>query len=254
MLHSVKRSAVVERKAVNAGGGTGRSRERISMSIYARYVLPRIVEYFVSRPVAERRRHMLLEEVSGRVLEIGCGTGLNIPWYTKQVSRLTLTDPNSGMLLHALRRMRVSSLPAAVCISTAENLPFRDGTFDCVVTSWTLCSIAGVDRALEEVSRVLAPSGTFHFLDHGLSPDNGVRLLQKILKPFFLLFGGGCRPDRDITSLLESHGFVIRRLETLYLEGMPRVAGYMYAGVAEKRGSRPPDCNAGCPARRDDGP
>jgi ubiquinone/menaquinone biosynthesis C-methylase UbiE len=210
------------------------------MGIYARYLLPRIIDHFMSNPAVERRRKMLLEEVSGHVLEIGCGTGLNIPWYTSRVSSLTLTDHNSGMLSDALDRIRVSPLRITVCRSSAESLPFADGTFDSVVSTWTLCSIGDVNRGLDEVSRVLRPSGTFHFLDHGLSPDPGVRLLQKILKPLFLLFGGGCRPDRDIKSLLVSHEFVIRSLETLYLEGMSRTAGYLYTGVAEKTGSSEP--------------
>jgi ubiquinone/menaquinone biosynthesis C-methylase UbiE len=152
------------------------------------------------------------------------------------VSSLTLTDPNSGMLSGVLDRIRVSPLRITVCRSSAENLPFRDGIFDCVVSTWTLCSIGDVHRGLDEVFRVLRPSGTFHFLDHGLSPDPGVRILQKLLKPLFLLFGGGCHPDRDIKLLLESHGFVMSRLETLYLEGMPRTAGYLYTGVAGKPG------------------
>jgi ubiquinone/menaquinone biosynthesis C-methylase UbiE len=214
------------------------------MGIYERHILPRIVEHFMSNPAVERRRKMLLDEVSGHVLEIGCGTGLNIPWYTSRVSSLTLTDPNSGMLSDALDRIRISPLRITVCRSSAESLPFVAGTFDSVVSTWTLCSIGDVNRGLDEVFRVLRPSGTFHFLDHGLSPDPGVRLLQKILKPLFLLFGGGCRPDRDIKSLLESHEFVIRSLETLYLEGMSRTAGYLYTGVAEKPGRpNPPPIN-----------
>jgi ubiquinone/menaquinone biosynthesis C-methylase UbiE len=204
------------------------------VGIYARYVLPRLVEYFVSNPTVERRRRILLDEVSGQVLEIGCGTGLNIPWYTNRVSHLTLTDPSREMLARAQCRTPFSPVRIAICAGNAESLPFADCTFDCVVSTWTLCSIADVHRGLEEVFRVLRPSGTFHFLDHGLSPDPCVRLLQKILKPLFLMCGGGCRPDRDIKLLLESHGFVFRRLETLYLEGMTRTAGYLYTGVAEK--------------------
>lgn len=211
--------------------------ERVPVGIYTWYVLPRIVEFFVSNPTVERRRKTLLDEVSGQVLEIGCGTGLNIPWYTNRVRHLTLTDPNREMLARAQCRVNVSPVRTALCAANAENLPFSDASFDCVVSTWTLCSIADVDRGLEEISRVLRPTGTFHFLDHGLSPDPGVRFLQKLLKPLFLLCGGGCRPDRDIKFLIESHGFVFRTMETLYLEGMTRAAGYLYTGVAEKSGA-----------------
>lgn len=209
----------------------------MSVGIYDRYVLPRIVEFFISNPTVEGRRRELLRDVSGQALEIGCGTGLNIPWYTDRVRHVTVTDRNTEMLFRAGRRGAVSPVRITLCAADAERLPFHDASFDSVVSTWTLCSIADVDRGLNEIYRVLKPWGTFHFLDHGLSPDPGVRLLQKVLKPLFLLCGGGCRPDRDIQSLLESHGFAFRSLKTLYLQGMARTAGYLYTGVAEKPGS-----------------
>lgn len=205
------------------------------MGIYERRILPAIIDYFLSTPAVEQCRREFLARLTGEVLEIGGGTGLNFPWYPEGVKRCTLLDPCESMFARARQRLRHAVVPVEFVAGRAEDLPFPDQTFDAVISTWTLCSIGDAGRALGEVHRVLRPDGVFCFLDHGLSADRNVRFLQRLLKPFFRSFGGGCRPDRDIARLVESHGFDIREMTCFYLEGMPRFAGYMYRGVAAKR-------------------
>lgn len=205
------------------------------MGFYARKILPAIIDCFLSNSAVEKCRRDFLARLAGDVLEIGGGTGLNIPWYPKDVRRCTILDPCESMLVRARQRLRHAVVPTGLVAGRAEELPFPEQSFDAVISTWTLCSIGDAGRALGEVRRVLRPDGVFHFLDHGLSVDRDVRFLQRLLKPFFRSCGSGCRPDRDIGRLIELYGFEIREMTCFYLEGMPRFAGYMYQGIAAKR-------------------
>ena len=139
------------------------------MGLYSRVVFPRLCDWVMSDPRMAGLRSELLADVGGEVLEIGFGTGLNLPHYPEHVRRITTVDPNPGMNRLARRRIAEGGIDVDQRVLSGEALPFEDGTFDCVVSTWTLCSIPDAGRALGEVYRVLRPGGRFVFLEHGLS-------------------------------------------------------------------------------------
>src|SRR4051812_37596799 len=145
------------------------------MGLYSRVIFPRLCDYLMSGPVMDRYRKDLLAGVGGDVLEIGIGTGLNLSHYPAQVRKITTVDPSAGMNRLARRRIARSGIGVDQRVLGGEELPFGDETFDCVVSTGTLCSIPDVGRALGEVYRVLRPGGRFVFLEHGLSDDRKVR-------------------------------------------------------------------------------
>jgi ubiquinone/menaquinone biosynthesis C-methylase UbiE len=179
-------------------------------------------------------RKELLADVGGEVLEVGFGTGLNLAHYPRHVRRITTVDPNTGMNKLARRRVAGSGIDVDQRTLRGEDLPFGDGTFDCVVSTWTLCSIPEVGRALAEVYRVLKPGGRFVFLEHGLSHDAGVRMWQRRLNPIQRVLGDGCRLDLDVPALFASQPFADLAVERFEMDRVPRTHGTMYRGVATK--------------------
>ena len=187
------------------------------------------------RPALAPQRRELLSGVGGDVLEIGFGSGLNLPFYTPAVKRLTAVEPSAGMSRKARRRIEASTIPVTTIGADASRpLPLGDASFDSVVSTWTLCTIPDVAAALREVYRVLRPGGSFYFVEHGLSPDPAVARWQRRLNPINRRIGGGCNLDRDIESLLRGSPLAVARLETFYLPHVPRLGGYTYRGVARK--------------------
>ncbi len=188
----------------------------------------------MSRERHSRARRALLAAVRGEVLEIGFGTGLNLPHYPAHVKKIVTVDPNAGM--HARARKRIESSPIAVeqRVLGGDALPMADGTFDSVVSTWTLCSIDKVARALQEIRRVLKPDGRLYFLEHGLSDDPAIQRWQRRLTPIQRVIGDGCRLDRDVRALLQEAGFTLLELDNFYMEKEPRTHGYMYRGAAGK--------------------
>jgi len=178
-------------------------------------------------------RRALLADVRGEVLEIGFGTGLNLPHYPPEVKKLTTVDPNPGMSALARRRVAASSIPVESRLLDAERLPFSEGLFDGVVSTWTLCSIPNIDQALREVRRVLKPGGRFYFLEHGLSHEVNVQKWQHRFTPLSRTFADGCHLNREIQTLIQKH-FTIAQLDRFYLAGAPKIAGYFYRGTAAK--------------------
>src|SRR5262249_28289602 len=155
----------------------------------------------------------LLAQASGDVLEIGFGTGLNLPHYPAQVRKVTAVDPSAGM--HRLARRRVQEAGVAVDLRVlgGERLPLGGGTFDCAVSTFTLCSIPDVSQALAEVYRVLKPGGRFLFLEHGLSPEPRVQKWQRRLNGLEMLLADGCHLDRDIKGLVAARPFAAVEVE-----------------------------------------
>jgi ubiquinone/menaquinone biosynthesis C-methylase UbiE len=183
-------------------------------------------------PKFARLRREVLAHAEGEILEIGFGTGLNLEHYPEHVRHLTAIDPGEGMARIARRRIERSRIDVDLRVQTAEELPFQDGRFDCVVSTWTLCSVRVARRAVTEVSRVLKTGGRFLYLEHGLSEEPGVQRWQRRLTPLQKRIAGGCRLDVDVEALVRSGAFRDVRVERFLLDRTPRIAGSMYRGVA----------------------
>jgi len=204
------------------------------MGLYSRVVFPHLCDWVMSEPRMARLRSELLADVGGEVLEIGFGTGLNLPHYPVHVRRITTVDPNPGMNRLARRRIAEGGIAVDQRVLSGEALPFEDESFDCVVSTWTLCSIRDAGRALDEVYRVLRPGGRFVYLEHGISDDPAVRRWQRRLNPLQRLLGDGCRLDLDVSALVGSRPFADLVVERFEMERVPRTHGTMYRGRAGK--------------------
>ncbi|HET6574082.1 MAG TPA: class I SAM-dependent methyltransferase [Fimbriiglobus sp.] len=204
------------------------------MGFYTQVVFPRLCDLLLNRPLVARHRRELLAHASGDVLEIGFGTGLNLPHYPEGVRKLTTVDPNAGMDSLARRRIKKSKVEVDQRVLSGERLPFDTGTFDCVVSTFALCSIAKVGEALAEVYRVLRPGGRFLFLEHGLSPEPTVQKWQRRLNRLEMWLADGCRLDRDIRGLVTAQPFSLERMDQFYMGGFPKTHGFMTRGIATK--------------------
>lgn len=204
------------------------------MGIYATYVLPCLVHRGMRQERFTAYRHRLVREAGGRVLEIGVGSGLNLPLYSDAVASVVGLDPSATLLAMAARAPRRASLAVTLVRGRAEALPIVSGTIDTVVTAWTLCSVEDLVAATGEVRRVLKPSGRWLFVEHGRAPDERVRDWQDRLTPVWRHIAGGCHLNRAIPALLERSAFRVERVESAYMEG-PRIMTFMYEGVATPR-------------------
>ena len=204
------------------------------MGIYSQVIFPRLCDLLLGRPFVTQRRRELLAHATGDVLEIGFGTGLNLPHYPAQVRRITTVDPNEGMHRLAQQRVRRSGIEVDQRVLGSEELPFGDGTFDCVVSTFTLCSIEQVSQALSEVYRVLRRRGRLLFLEHGLSPEPNIQKWQRRLNWLQMRLADGCHLDRNMRELVGSCPYSSLEIEEFYLEKMPRTHGYVYRGIATK--------------------
>lgn len=198
---------------------------------YDRHVLPYLIDLACGvRPVA-RQRQKVVPLAQGKVLEIGIGTGLNIPFYDKQrVTTITGVDP--ALRMHSLARKRIDKAGLAVNLIglSAEKLPVGDASFDTVVCTYTLCTIPDPAAALAEMRRVLKPGGKLLFSEHGHAPDKSVAKWQTRLQPYWRKLAGGCMLDRDIPLLLKDAGFA-SDVQSRYLPG-PKFVSYHYWGEA----------------------
>jgi ubiquinone/menaquinone biosynthesis C-methylase UbiE len=204
------------------------------MGIYLRYVFPRLMDFAMSSGQMSKVRAVVLSGVSGDVFEIGFGTGLNLPHYPDHVKRLTTADPNAGMCGLARRRIDETGIEVTHHTVGGEDLPLDDASFDCVVCTWTLCSIPNVEQALREVHRILRPNGKLHFVEHGMAEDEKVRRWQNRLTPIQKIVSDGCRFNRDMRALIQSQNFRFEKIENYYLPKTPKFAGFLYQGVACK--------------------
>jgi ubiquinone/menaquinone biosynthesis C-methylase UbiE len=234
MLVPVKRYACDPRVAIAESMFRTNRRSEAAVGFYSRVIFPRLCDFGLSSLVVTEERRKLLEAATGNILEIGFGTGLNLPCYPAGVRRLTTVDPNLGMSKLAERRIKQSGIAVDQRIQKGEPLPFGDNTFDCVVSTFTLCSIREVERALAELHRVLRPGGRFLFLEHGLSPDPGVQKWQRRLNWIQMRIGDGCRLDRNMQAIVASQPFSSLAAEAYYLAKMPKTHSYLYRGMALK--------------------
>lgn len=204
------------------------------MGFYRRVVFPRLCDILLNRLYIARRRSALLAHAHGDILEIGFGTGLNLLCYPPHVRRLTTVDPNPGMHRLAERRIKKAGIVVDQRVLTCEQLPFAEHSFDCVVSTFTLCSVNDVSLALREAHRVLKPEGVFLFLEHGLSPEPGVQKWQRRLNWIESRLADGCRLDRNMKELVTAQPFSRVDVRQFYLEAIPRTHGYMSEGIATK--------------------
>ena len=204
------------------------------MGFYSTIVLPRLLDRVMSNPEMAKYRQILLKDVERDVLEIGFGTGLNLAYYPHHIDKITTVDPNPGMNKLAEKRIQTSEIGVENHVLNGERLPMESNSFDSVISTWTLCSIAQVNQALQEIHRVLKPGGKFFFIEHGLSDDPKIQTWQNRLNPLQKIIGDGCNLNRNIQALVEQH-FETVTLERFEMESLPRVGSYTYKGVAVKR-------------------
>lgn len=207
------------------------------MNFYNRYVLPRLIQFAMSSPDAARLRTAHVPSARGDVLEVGIGSGLNIPFYTGAVTKLYGIDPSAELLARAKSVAATAPFPVELLTSTAERIPLPDESVDTVVVTWSLCSIPDAAAALREMRRVLRADGTLIFVEHGLSSDADVRKWQNRLTPFWRPWTGGCHLNKKIDDLVRDAGFTIAELRTEYVPG-PRALTFMYQGRARKTKNR----------------
>jgi ubiquinone/menaquinone biosynthesis C-methylase UbiE len=199
------------------------------MGFYARHVLPRMLDFTMRQKVLRPFRERLVGAAEGRVLEIGLGSGLNLPLYGGNVRYLIGLDPSPELL--RLARRNAPAVPIELVESSAEALPLENRSVDTVVTTWTLCTIPDARRALREARRVLRPGGSLLFVEHGRAPEPGVARWQDRLDPIWCRIAGGCHLNRQIDALVREAGFRVDRLQTSRLPG-PRTHTFLYEGRA----------------------
>ena len=202
------------------------------MKFYSEYIFPRLMDWVMSGEMFQRLRSELLKDARGEALEIGFGTGLNLPHYSRNVSGLSIVDPARMLPDKVRKRMAQIPFPLHVDHITAETLPYPDRQFDSVVSTWTLCTIPDVKKALHEIRRVLKPTGTFLFLEHGRSDNARIAVWQDRLNPIQNIIGCGCNLNRRIDQLITESGLQIRHLDRFQMEHVPRIVGEMYRGQA----------------------
>jgi ubiquinone/menaquinone biosynthesis C-methylase UbiE len=204
------------------------------MGFYEDRVLPRAVDVLLGGKQFAKLRERVTAEVHGEVLEVGFGSGRNVPYYPPDVTRVLAVDPALRGRDLAAERLAASPIPVEFIGLDGQQLPLDDASVDTVLTTWTLCTIPDVHQALEEMRRVLRPGGTVHFIEHGRSPDAKVARWQDRLTPLQRRVAGGCHLNRPIAQLFTDADLEVTDLTNFSVKG-PKSFGYMYEGVATKR-------------------
>lgn len=204
------------------------------MGLYGEHVLPRLIDKVCSIGPATELRGRVCAGLSGDVVEVGFGSGLNVPHLPPAVSEVKAVEPSDVAWKLAQDRVAASSVPVQRAGLDGQRLPFADASFDSALSTWTLCTIPDVGAALVELRRVLRPGGTLHFLEHGLAPDDSVATWQRRFEPLQKRMAGGCHLTRRIVDLLEEAGFTVQEAEHFYEEGTPKILGADTLGVASR--------------------
>lgn len=204
------------------------------MGFYHHFIFPRLLDLAMASPMLRAPRSRALAPASGRILEIGFGTGRNLPHYPPAVRRIEAIDPDPDLDRLSMPRIAHAAIEVDFHHLNAEHLPFEDARFDTVVSTFTLCSIPDVSHALAEVRRVLKPGGRFLFLEHGRAPDANVARWQDRLNRAWMPLAGGCHLNRPVRELVAGAGLSIDPARDYYLERAPRFLGYLTEGVATR--------------------
>lgn len=202
------------------------------MGLYERWVLPRLLDAAMAFPGLDEERRACLSGARGQVLEVGFGTGRNLPWYPKDVERVVAVDPSRESAQLARERIAQARFPVEYVRLAGEDIAAPDQSFDCVVSTFTLCSIPDPIAALRQMRRVLKPGGKLLFAEHGLAPDASVQRWQHRLNRLQNALFGGCNLNRDTRALLTSAGFTVAAADQYYVPRVPRFAGFLTRGVA----------------------
>ena len=201
------------------------------MSYYEDQVVPRLIDVMLGTKAVGTLRQQVASPLSGEVLEVGFGSGLNVPYYPPAVTRVQAVDPAMVGRKLAAKRIAASRVPIEFVGLDGEHLPVESGSIDHVLITWTMCTIPDIETALSEMRRVLRPGGQMHFIEHGLAPDAKVVKWQHRLNPLENRLAGGCNLNRPIDTLIEGAGFRFDELTTFYGKG-PKSFSYFYEGVA----------------------
>jgi SAM-dependent methyltransferase len=214
--------------------GTGTGTEQ-GMGFYRRQILPRMINIMCGDRNAEPHRRRVCAGLAGDVLEIGFGSGLNVPFYPETISSVAAVDPSEVAWKLADKRLKASPVPVRWSGLDGQSLPLPDDSCDSALSTWTLCTIPDPTAALAEVRRVLKPGGTFHFVEHGLAPDPSVQRRQRRLDPLEQRLLGGCRLTLPVAETVTAAGFTITDLDVFYQHGAPRFGGAYSLGIAVAR-------------------
>ncbi len=201
------------------------------VGIYGDQIVPRLVDVACGMGINDPQRKRACAGLHGRVVEIGFGSGLNVPFYPDTVTSISAVEPADLGWKLAGKRLAKATVPIERAGLDGQALPFADNSFDSALSTWTLCTIPDVMTALSEVRRVLVPGGTFHFVEHGLAPHPSVQKWQHRLNPIQKACAGGCHLNRNIRGLVETAGLEIREVEEFYGEG-PKAVAALTLGVA----------------------
>ena len=203
------------------------------MSLYEKYILPRVLNCACGSKPIKYQREKVVPKAEGIILEVGIGSGLNIPFYdSSKIDKIVGLDPSCELNVMAEKVARENAIDIEFVLSSAEDIPLPDNHFDTVLVTYTMCTIPDAVAANKEMRRVLKPEGRLIFCEHGVAPDLKVSKWQHRIDPYWTKIAGGCHLNRNIPDLIRSAGFQIQSMEEMYLPSTPKFAGYNYWGVA----------------------
>jgi ubiquinone/menaquinone biosynthesis C-methylase UbiE len=204
------------------------------VGFYRKFVVPRLINLAMSNKDTARVRSQIIPAARGRVLEVGIGSGLNLPFYSSEVRELQGVDPSKELLQMAGEKAGATPFPVELVSGSAEELPLQDQTIDTIVMTWSLCSIPDPSKALDEMRRVLKPGGELIFVEHGLAPEPKVSAWQNRINRPWRAIAGGCNLNRPVDRLIAAAGFSLLQLDTTYMPG-PKIFTFTYKGCARKQ-------------------